>query len=328
MKDRLSLYPGRVKLVPVAGQENVYDMTRADQPTQEGDPLNKATLLKDATAALFGLGPDSVPDDAFAWIGKYNLHWWRRRTEAQRSIVEKPVENFKLFFDGSSPQSCFYGRSVSYDESDVVLVNVNSYYRSFDDFDEGLYKVFRGTYTSKYLSQKQSTEAYFIDQNATFQKIDSDFSLLISSGKKITSEVLAGDWEYLQSSDRSAYPDSGTQGGYEYQYLGIPFENAATAPKIATGSYVGTGTYGQSNPNSLTFGFEPKTVIVQMGTKKGYATWAIFLYGGVSPISHTARQVMQNIEKNNLSWYTTATSNEADYQLNSSGVTYNYIALG
>lgn len=32
---------------------------------QLGDPLNKASLLKDSTAALLGLGTDAVPDDAF-----------------------------------------------------------------------------------------------------------------------------------------------------------------------------------------------------------------------------------------------------------------------
>lgn len=66
MKDRVPLYPGRVKLIPVSGQENTYDMIRADEPTQEGTPLNKDSLLKDATAALFGLGADAVPDDALA----------------------------------------------------------------------------------------------------------------------------------------------------------------------------------------------------------------------------------------------------------------------
>ena len=65
MQDRVSLYPGRVKLEPVAGQANLYDLTRADQPTQEGTPLNKASLLSDATAALLGLGTDAVPDEAF-----------------------------------------------------------------------------------------------------------------------------------------------------------------------------------------------------------------------------------------------------------------------
>lgn len=51
MQDRISLYPGRVKIEPVAGQAKLYDITRADQPTQEGTPLNKANLLSDATAA-------------------------------------------------------------------------------------------------------------------------------------------------------------------------------------------------------------------------------------------------------------------------------------
>lgn len=55
MKDRIPLYPGRVKLNPVTGQENTYDMVRADEPTQEGTPLNKATLLKDNTAKALGL---------------------------------------------------------------------------------------------------------------------------------------------------------------------------------------------------------------------------------------------------------------------------------
>lgn len=68
MKDRVPLYPGRVKLTPVSGQENTYDMVRADSPTQDGTPLNKDSLLKDATAALFGLGADAVPDDVLALI--------------------------------------------------------------------------------------------------------------------------------------------------------------------------------------------------------------------------------------------------------------------
>ena len=73
MQDRVPLYPGRVKLVPVAGQENTYDMVRADSPTQEGTPLNKDSLLKDATAALFGLGADAVPDDVLAFLSKAAL---------------------------------------------------------------------------------------------------------------------------------------------------------------------------------------------------------------------------------------------------------------
>lgn len=70
MIDRVPLYPGRVKLTPVSGQANTYDMVRADSPTQEGTPLNKASLLKDATAALYGLAASAVPDDLLSVLSK------------------------------------------------------------------------------------------------------------------------------------------------------------------------------------------------------------------------------------------------------------------
>lgn len=44
VEDRVSTYPGRVQLIPVAGQTNVYDMSRADEPVTEGTPLNKALM--------------------------------------------------------------------------------------------------------------------------------------------------------------------------------------------------------------------------------------------------------------------------------------------
>lgn len=73
MKDRVPLYPGRVTLTPVSGQANTFDLTRADQPTQEGTPLNKASLLKDATAALFGKTNAAVPDDILNLLSKSAL---------------------------------------------------------------------------------------------------------------------------------------------------------------------------------------------------------------------------------------------------------------
>lgn len=65
MQDRISTYAGRVQLVPVSGQANVYDLTRADSPTQTGTPLNTATFLKNTTATKLGLTPaTALPDDA------------------------------------------------------------------------------------------------------------------------------------------------------------------------------------------------------------------------------------------------------------------------
>lgn len=69
MKDRTSTYPGRVKLVPVEGMENTYTMSWADEPLQEGTPLNKATLLSDTVAAALRLtGEDPTVSDAFLGI--------------------------------------------------------------------------------------------------------------------------------------------------------------------------------------------------------------------------------------------------------------------
>lgn len=69
VQDRVSTYPGRVKLTPVSGQTNVYDMIRADQPVQEGTPLNKAlfdqkanTLTEDVTVYVTLGGNDFSGD--------------------------------------------------------------------------------------------------------------------------------------------------------------------------------------------------------------------------------------------------------------------------
>lgn len=73
MQDREPTYPGRVTLTPVYGLANTYDMERADRPLQEGTPINKASLLKDATAALFGKTNAAVPDDILSLLSKSTL---------------------------------------------------------------------------------------------------------------------------------------------------------------------------------------------------------------------------------------------------------------
>ena len=57
--DRVSTYPGRVKLTPVGGGEPVlYDMEWADEPVVPGTPLNKENLG--------GLAPEGI---IVAWSG-------------------------------------------------------------------------------------------------------------------------------------------------------------------------------------------------------------------------------------------------------------------
>lgn len=71
MKDRTPKYPGRVKLTPVSGMDNVFDLVRADDPIEPGTPINKKTLLTDETAYLLELKTeDPTPDDAFSHIAR------------------------------------------------------------------------------------------------------------------------------------------------------------------------------------------------------------------------------------------------------------------
>lgn len=197
MKDRIPLYPGRVKLNPVTGQENTYDMVRADEPTQEGTPLNKASLLQDETAALYGQGADAVPNDILSILS-----------------------NAALSIDGS------------------------------------------------------------------LQDI---------GGNKV-------------------------------------------GPRIATGSYTGTGTYGASKPCSLTFDFEPKFLMILMKTesegysysgKDGRAGFYINGLGRMITLYYDSQLHYASITVGStgasFKWYSTTNSL---MQLNASGKSYYYIAIG
>ena len=54
VKNRQPTYPGRVVLTPVAGKANTYDMVRADEPLEEGTPINAALFERLQKNAITG----------------------------------------------------------------------------------------------------------------------------------------------------------------------------------------------------------------------------------------------------------------------------------
>lgn len=251
MQDRVPTYPGRVKLIPVLGQENTYEMVRADEPTQEGTPLNKANLLQDSVAKMYGLLESAIPNDVFAFLGKYNLHWWRRR--------------------------------------------------------------------------------------------------------RINTAGTIGEWEYLFSADSNAHPKSGIVSGYEYEYIGIPYKNFTSPPiQVAYGKYTGTGAWGESSPNKLTFSFAPKVVFVVQ-----YFNSASGVYGPIYSSQKASNAVMvadtltESFQSGNgfyelgyindearysygekskdgktFYWYFSYDKDRSSSQLNSKGDVYYWVAIG
>lgn len=62
MKDRIPTLPGRVKITKTDGTTEYVTMERADEPTEVGTPLNKATLFDSIQATRYGV---ETPNAAF-----------------------------------------------------------------------------------------------------------------------------------------------------------------------------------------------------------------------------------------------------------------------
>lgn len=74
MQDRAPTKPNRYAVYDDAHNFLRYEYhERADEPTQVGDALNKATLLKDATAVTFGLTAEATPDDVLNTIATFGV---------------------------------------------------------------------------------------------------------------------------------------------------------------------------------------------------------------------------------------------------------------
>ena len=102
--------------------------------------------------------------------------------------------------------------------------------------------------------------------------------------------------------------------------------------QIATGSYVGTGTYGESEKNSLNFDFSPKLLVISSSESKKEFFAIINYYNGIGfnekasdYYSYNNKYLRSQIANNSISWYE---QYAAEYQGNLNGVVYNYIAFG
>lgn len=324
--------------------------------------LNKANLLKDTTATLFGLDENAVPNDVFGYLGKYSQHWWQRRAynpywDIRRQTVTVTEDNYTSYyvahvFSSGGTATVKYSREISIDENGVVsLVNpstktikkgasasASSAASAIDDL-VGCYCI-----PGRDVQDGLDALLYIPDGQAGKREIyGSHYYWYFSEMQVITTVFVeeTGVWQYVQSTDRNAYPDSGVDGTFEYEYLGVPFDNAVSAPKMAYGSYNGTGKAGVDNPTVLTFGFVPKIVFISQASaiylqnKDGYNLGYAMLINGVT--SAKVRRAADNVTAENLriTWSGNSVSMYHDYstpytysQFNSSSQTYYYLALG
>ena len=100
--------------------------------------------------------------------------------------------------------------------------------------------------------------------------------------------------------------------------------------RIETGSYVGTGTFGASKPNTLTFWFIHKLVIIKPNSTTDKYHFEV-IQGQTKTFSYQHNTNYGKVEiswdGNSISWYCTS-DDGPDGQLNKAEYTYYYIAIG
>lgn len=289
--------------------------------SQQGTALNKANLLPDAVATLYGLGSDAVPSNLFQILSQAALY----KTVTPTAQLDTLPEGSIIYLNENGTPVPFYVAKQDYEPSyntDRVLVvrqeasqtgawnssGVNTYDGStIDDWFNQTYlqtldadvqtaigttnipyvssrtasvtrtnkSVFAlslteiggsasgaletGTIlpislTLKSLNANQWTRSPDNGNNYTVWCIDSDGS---TSGNRVTSTAYSYRPAFTLPTTFTAYTDAPTSGLYDV------FDNLLLklpGVQIATGSYTGTGTYGSSNPNSITMPFDADLV--------------------------------------------------------------------
>ncbi len=111
---------------------------------------------------------------------------------------------------------------------------------------------------------------------------------------------------------------------------------SAGTPRIVVGTYTGSGQYGSSHKNTLTFPRKPLAVMVVGGS---YQATSLFLRPGTQGTAHETAGSGCTLSlawgEDSFSWYATtrvtgsnsSASISAAGQLNESGKTYTYLAL-
>lgn len=314
---------------------------------QKGNALNKNTLLKDATAALYGLGANAVPSDVFGWLGVFknavaNEYVWSKQAKAEQIVVGEILHTVYIAW-GATVQ---YSDSVTITNGVAALVSPQTYVANDagngDSDAANLSSLMRGKYviienTEGISSSTETACPYGVillaGENFTLDSTGMSFDNFEYYDVSVvnTSSVL-----YVNSPDATAYPPA-EDDGFNYEALGRLGKKA----RIVTGSYVGTGTYGAINPNTLTFDFEPKVVFIfgyarttNNGGEKSRLTALVNPYGSYAHAFDTMHTGVVSWNDKTVSWYSinTGSSQYESYtswqQLNKTDATYYYIAIG
>lgn len=283
-----------------------------------------------------------------------NLHVWEREHPIDEWYEVEPVFTPTIYPDlivvnsAYSSVSFTYASEIAVDaDGNLSLVSPKSItFRSSAGLSSyvATASVLKGMYANFTNCEGCYTKSDFVyfPEDCTFY-VPSNYSVLtVDKIQHVTGHPAGYTSDYTTSNDPDAYPESGTVDDATYTHLGQLAALAGGGAKIEVGSYVGTGKYGSSNPNKLTFGFVPKMVLIGLNYDVS-GNWAYaFSYeglyiAGMSKMRVFTREkasgsatkgeniMLKTSSGNVLEWYSAGT---APYQLNDTSRTYVYIAIG
>ena len=307
----------------------------------------KAENLSTATMSSFGLGTDATPNDVFSYLSPYSQYWWKRRKPGAASYAEQKGEakTYTIYgtMSGYVSKKYYYSSSISFDSSGKVSLVSPSTLTTGTNFAASKFNSLKGKYFytdytpsiyGGYMPEAIAANTiYYCGSSSTVTKLedfdngddytDYYYTFNMTNVCAVTSvySLTQHPFEYLHSTNRKAYSDSGTVSGYEYQYLGIPFDNSIDPAKIETGSYTGT-----ASSFSLNFTFVPKLVIFAF-LNSSAANVVVYVYGDSSHARFYSTGT--NISGGKVT--ITASGNSLSVPsspLGLSGKTYRYVAFG
>lgn len=242
--------------------------------------------------------------------------------EAGYTLGEVVTGEFRMSNQAATVVSVYVGSALTVNTDGVVsIASPSSYGMSNSSSGLSQAKLMKGKYI-----QYQTSDGDFNAGDVWF--IPSDATI---------------DWMNTCVSTNKRQPVTGyaaIPAGTTIEYLG----KLGNKARVQVVSYVGTGTYGSSNPCSLAFDFAPKVVMFLRGYKES-STQFNYLYGSYGSDSlviisadlsnifavyngfgrYNSAYAKKDLSGRTITWY----SNEnSDSQANASGVTYYFLAIG
>lgn len=263
------------------------------------------------------------------------------------TLGEVVTGSFRM--SGTAPRNAYlykYANSVAVKENgEVVLQNpetVNFNSDSHIGYESTVLSLVAGKFLYYYGRDSMADDSSAPDTQPPFNATPSEIVYVPTDAAITATNTYPAGFYLDKYQPVTGYP--AIPAGTTIEYLGKLGDKA----RVQVVSYVGTGTYGESNPNSLTFDFVPKVVmfLYRQNFIDGY--YSRFMQDATSYFTSNRDNVISNTlsteykqkdgfgyvstaqhgkiseDKRTIYWY----NNNQDTQANSQGYTYYYLGIG